>query len=76
MPRRASRRCSRPTSPALKDGRLRYSLLLTDEGGILDDLMVTRRGDHFYMVVNGATKDGDIAHLQAKLPRRHRRSII
>ena len=53
----------------LKDGRLRYSLLLNAEGGIIDDLMVTRRGDHFYLVVNGATKDGDIAHLEARLPR-------
>ena len=53
----------------LKDGRLRYSLLLNDEGGIIDDLMVTRRGDHFYLVVNGATKEGDIAHLEARLPR-------
>ncbi|TFI57872.1 glycine cleavage system aminomethyltransferase GcvT [Sphingomonas parva] len=53
----------------LKDGRLRYSLLLTDDAGIIDDLMVTRRGDHFYMVVNGATKEGDIAHLQERLPR-------
>ena len=53
----------------LKDGRLRYSLLLNDEGGIIDDLMLTRRGDHFYVVVNGATKAGDIAHLEARLPR-------
>jgi aminomethyltransferase len=53
----------------LKDGRPKYSLLLTDDGGIIDDLMVTRRGDHFYMVVNGATKHGDIAHLQSRLPR-------
>jgi aminomethyltransferase len=53
----------------LKDGRLKYSLLLNEEGGIIDDLMVTRRGDHFYLVVNGATKDGDIAHLEARLPR-------
>lgn len=52
----------------LKDGRLRYSLLLADNGGIVDDLMVTRRGDHFYVVVNGATKGGDIAHLAARLP--------
>jgi aminomethyltransferase len=52
----------------LKDGRLRYSLLLNDEGGILDDLMVTRRDDHFYVVVNGATKDGDIAVLRSRLP--------
>jgi len=53
----------------LKDGRLRYSLLLNDQGGIVDDLMVTRRGDHFYMVVNGATKEGDIAHIAERLPR-------
>jgi aminomethyltransferase len=53
----------------LKDGRLRYSLLLNEEGGIIDDLMVTRRGGHFYLVVNGATKAGDIAHLEARLPR-------
>jgi len=53
----------------LKEGRPKYSLLLNDEGGIVDDLMVTRRGDHFYMVVNGATKHGDIAVLEAKLPR-------
>ena len=53
----------------LKDGRLRYSLLLNDEGGIVDDLMATRRGDHFYVVVNGATKQGDIAYLRERLPR-------
>ena len=52
----------------LKDGRLRYSLLLNDHGGIIDDLMVTRRADHFYMVVNGATKLGDIAHIRERLP--------
>ena len=52
----------------LKDGRLRYSLLLNEQGGIIDDLMVTRRGDHFYLVVNGATKEGDIAHLEKRLP--------
>jgi len=53
----------------VKDGRLKYSLLLNEDGGIIDDLMVTRRGDHFYLVVNGATKEGDIAHLEARLPR-------
>jgi glycine cleavage system T protein (aminomethyltransferase) len=53
----------------LKDGRLRYSLLLADNGGIVDDLMATRRGDHFYVVVNGATKEGDIAYLAERLPR-------
>ena len=48
---------------ALTPGRMRYSLLLNDAGGILDDLMLTRRADDFYMVVNGATKYDDIAHI-------------
>ncbi|MBV9884182.1 MAG: glycine cleavage system aminomethyltransferase GcvT [Sphingomonadaceae bacterium] len=52
----------------LKEGRLRYSLLLDVDGGIVDDLMVTRRGDHFYVVVNGATKAGDIDYMRDKLP--------
>lgn len=52
----------------LGDGRMRYSLLLGEGGGILDDLMVTRRSDdgdgaELYMVVNGATKYDDIAYL-------------
>lgn len=52
----------------LKPGKQRYSLLLADDGGILDDLIVTNRGDDFYVVVNGATKHADIAHLAARLP--------
>src|SRR5687768_13361823 len=53
----------------LPDQKLRYSLLLDANGGIIDDLMVTRRGEDFYVVVNGATKHGDLEVLQAKLPR-------
>ena len=53
----------------LKDGRLRYSMLLDDNGGIIDDLMATRRGDHFYVVVNGATKHGDIEQFKKRLPK-------
>ena len=54
---------------ALKDGRLKYSMLLAEAGGIIDDLMATRRGDQFYLVVNGATKHGDIAEFEKRLPR-------
>ena len=54
---------------ALGDMRLRYSLLLAQDGGIIDDLMATRRGDDFYLVVNGATKHGDLEVLQNGLPR-------
>ncbi len=49
----------------LGSGVLRYSLLLDPHGGILDDLMVTRRERDLYLVVNGAVKAADIAHLRA-----------
>jgi aminomethyltransferase len=53
---------------AAADMKPKYSLLLDDEGGIIDDLMATRRGDDFYVVVNGATKHGDIAYMEGRLP--------
>jgi aminomethyltransferase len=53
---------------ALKPGRQRYSLLLDEDGGILDDLMIANRGSGYYMVVNGATKWDDIGHLREHLP--------
>jgi len=51
-----------------KDMKPKYSLLLDEDGGIVDDLMATRRGDDFYVVVNGATKYGDIAVMESRLP--------
>ena len=53
---------------ALKEGRMRYSLLLADDGGILDDLMITAAPTGLYVVVNGAVKAADIAYLRKKLP--------
>jgi aminomethyltransferase len=53
---------------ALKEGRMRYSLLLAQDGGVLDDLMVTAAPTGLYIVVNGAVKHQDIAYLRAKLP--------
>jgi aminomethyltransferase len=52
----------------LKPGRMRYSLLLAESGGILDDLMVTFTGRDYAIVVNGATKWDDIGHLREHLP--------
>lgn len=51
----------------LGEGRQRYALFTNDEGGILDDLMIANRGDHFYVVVNAACKDADFAHMQATI---------
>ncbi|HET7604782.1 MAG TPA: glycine cleavage system aminomethyltransferase GcvT [Sphingomicrobium sp.] len=53
---------------AAADMKPKYSLLLDEDGGIIDDLMATRRGDDFYIVVNGATKHGDIAEMERRLP--------
>ena len=53
---------------ALKPGRMRYSLLLGEDGGILDDLMITNEGDQYGIVVNGAVKWEDIGHLRENLP--------
>jgi aminomethyltransferase len=56
----------------LKPGSVRYSLLLDENGGILDDLMVTNISQEgspqYYLVVNGATKWDDIGHLREHLP--------
>src|SRR5215212_4747526 len=53
----------------LADMKPKYSLLLAEDGGIIDDLMATRRGEDFYIVVNGATKHGDIREFERRLPR-------
>lgn len=56
----------------LKKGGMRYSALLNTEGGIMDDLMVTRplRDDErgsLFLVVNAACKDQDFAHIKNSL---------
>ncbi len=51
----------------LAPGRQKYGLLINDQGGVLDDLMVINRGDHFMLVVNAACKHQDFALLNAKL---------
>ena len=53
----------------LKPGQIRYTLLLNEEGGIFDDLMVARPSDAawsgvLYVVVNAGTKDADFAIVQ------------
>ena len=50
---------------AMNEARPKYSLLLNETGGIIDDLMITKRADGWYLVVNGATKIGDMAALEA-----------
>jgi aminomethyltransferase len=52
----------------LAGGRMRYTLLLNEAGGIIDDLIVTRIEDGLSLVVNAARKEHDLAHLRTSLP--------
>ena len=53
---------------ALKPGEQKYTLLLNEQGGIMDDLMVSRPfgDDGLFLVVNAATKANDFAHIAGK----------
>ena len=55
----------------LPPGKQRYGLLLNDTGGVIDDLMFFNRGQasggDLLVVVNGACKHEDIAHIQARI---------
>jgi aminomethyltransferase len=62
---------------ALEPGQQRYSQLLNETGGILDDLMVTRPidelgRDRLYLVVNAACKEHDLPHIAQALKGRIR----
>jgi len=51
----------------LASGRQRYTLFTNAAGGALDDLMVSRQGDHLVLVVNAACKEADETHLREHL---------
>lgn len=48
-------------------GQQRYAFFTNARGGILDDLMITRRTDDIFLVVNAACKAQDIAHVRQHL---------
>jgi aminomethyltransferase len=54
---------------ALADGRMQYSLLPNEAGGLHDDIIVTRLdAQNFYVVVNASNTDADLAWMQAQAP--------
>jgi aminomethyltransferase len=53
----------------LKVGRTRYTMFTNEQGGILDDLMITKRENDIFLVVNAACKEQDVAHMRANLPK-------
>lgn len=53
---------------ALPINKQTYGVLTNEQGGIIDDLIVTRwSDDEFFLVINAGCKEGDIAHMQANL---------
>lgn len=65
----------------LKKGGMRYSVLLNDKGGILDDLMITRPAEaelqgELFIVVNAAMKAQDFALIEKKLGDRAELKIL
>jgi aminomethyltransferase len=44
-----------------------YSYFTNEKGGIIDDTLITNRGDHFYVVVNAGCFDKDMTHLKTQL---------
>lgn len=55
----------------LGDGRLRYTLLTNDQGGVLDDLIVGRVPGGLFVVVNAACREADLRILGAALEPEH-----
>jgi aminomethyltransferase len=52
----------------LEAGKMRYTVLLNEQGGIIDDLMVTRWDEkRLFVIVNAARKDVDFAYMNKKL---------
>ena len=51
----------------LKEGKARYGFFTNDDGGIMDDLIVSNAGDHYFVVVNAALRHQDIPYMAANL---------
>ncbi len=48
-------------------GKARYTQFTNNEGGVMDDLIISNADNHWYLVVNASMFDQDIAHLRAHL---------
>lgn len=52
---------------ALQPGEAKLSLITNDNGGIIDDCVITAYEDHLYVVVNAGNQDIDVEHMNKKL---------
>ncbi|MCF6251644.1 MAG: glycine cleavage system aminomethyltransferase GcvT [Methylococcaceae bacterium] len=51
----------------LKSGQQRYTVLTNKNGGIIDDIIITRTESGFFIIVNAACKEKDFTHLKQHL---------
>ena len=51
----------------LPDGMGSLSVITNEDGGVIDDCIVTNAGDHLYMVINAGHEDKDLPHMQKHL---------
>jgi aminomethyltransferase len=54
----------------LKEGAQKYTVLTNDDGGIIDDIIVTRIDSGLMIVVNAACKEKDFTYLKNRLTAR------
>lgn len=52
----------------LAPGRVQYSAMCYEDGGIVDDLLVYHMGDHYLTVINASNTAKDIAWMRKNLP--------
>ncbi len=60
----------------LPPGKMRYTVLTNEQGGILDDLMVGNRGSHLFLVVNASRKEHDFKHIAERLAGRAQLELL
>ncbi|WP_166418587.1 glycine cleavage system aminomethyltransferase GcvT [Cochlodiniinecator piscidefendens] len=51
----------------VKEGKARYTFFTNENGGIMDDLIVSNAGDHLFVVVNASMRHQDIPHMRDNL---------
>ncbi|EGG20047.1 aminomethyltransferase [Cavenderia fasciculata] len=52
---------------AAQENKSKLSVFTTENGGIIDDTMITKKADSLYVVVNAGCADKDIAHMNNKI---------
>ena len=60
---------------SLKKNQSKYSFLLNEHGGIIDDLIITRTEKGFCIILNAACKNNDIKHISTYLESNHKYSL-